>query len=66
MRTLRAGVANWKTTIAGLAAGLAVLCGAVAAAFDGDPNTVVDSAGVLQALGGLGMIIWGIISQDAR
>lgn len=64
VRTIRAGMSNWRTSVAGIATGLCVVLAAVSAALDGDPSTNVDSGQVFEALAGIGMILWGIFSKD--
>lgn len=64
VKAIRAGVANWRTTVAGIATGLCVVLAAVSAWLDGDPSTVADTGEVFEALAGVGMILWGLLSKD--
>lgn len=60
---------SWRTTVAGIAGILAVLCGAIAAALDGDPATTADPQAVFGAIAALlGMIGFGglIAARDQK
>lgn len=47
---------SWRTTTAGWAGALGLLLVALGAVIDGDPTTQADWAGVVQAVGGLGLL----------
>lgn len=49
---------SWKTTVAGIAAFVAVLAAAIKAQLDGDPSTVADWNGVVAAA----IILVGLLS----
>ena len=59
---------SWKSTTAAICAAVGVLLGAAAAAFDGNPETVVDMAGAMQAIGALlaacGIAAHGVVTKD--
>lgn len=52
---------SWKTTVAGIAAGLGIIATQVAYIFDADPNTVFSLEAVLGALGVMGI---GFFARD--
>lgn len=64
VKSLRDGMTNWRTSVAGIATGLCVVLAAISAMVDNDPNTVADAGQVWEAIAGIGMILWGIFSKD--
>lgn len=65
VKAFTSGIQNWRTTLFGVATGLAIVFAGVAAALDGDPETIFDAGKVFEALAGVGMILWGIFSRDS-
>jgi drug/metabolite transporter (DMT)-like permease len=59
---------NTKTTISGVIGAVGVLCIAAAAVVDGDPETVMDTAGAVQAVGvilaAIGIGAGGVLAKD--
>lgn len=59
---------SWKTTASAICAAVGILLGTIAAALDGNPETVVDMAGAMQALGTVlaacGLTAFGVVSKD--
>ena len=57
-----------KTTIHGILTAIGILCVGVAAVIDGDPATVMDTQGVVAAVGmilaAFGVTLGGIASKD--
>lgn len=56
-----AAVKSWKTTAAGVLAGIAILAHQLGLALDGDPTTVVSVEAVTTALGIIGV---GLFARD--
>lgn len=54
---------NWKTSLGGLLAGLAMVLGQVALLFDGKPDTMPDLSVLIAAVGMLGI---GFAATDAK
>lgn len=55
-------LANWRTTIAGIATALAVVFAQIGNAADADPSTVFDINLIIAA----GIAMMGILSSDVR
>lgn len=52
---------SWKTTVAGITAGLAIILSQVSYLFDADPQTVFSVEAVISALGLIGI---GFFARD--
>lgn len=64
-KTLAAGTRSWKTTALGIIGGLVVLLNSATAVLDTDPATTFDLNQVSEAVVGITMILWGLLSRDA-
>lgn len=62
---VKLGKINWKTSLLGIISGLMVLLAAARTLLDGDPETNPDIGTVSEAITGIALIIWGIITRDA-
>lgn len=56
--------ASWKSTSAGIIAGVLVILTAAHALLDGDPETVPDADAVMNAIVGICLIVWGVVTRD--
>jgi hypothetical protein len=61
---LHVGKVNWKSSLLGIITGLMVLLAAARTLLDDDPATNPDIGTVSEAITGITLIIWGIITRD--
>lgn len=62
---VKLGKVNWKTSLMGIITGLMVLLTAAKTLLDDDPATNPDMNTVVEAITGICIIFWGILSRDA-
>jgi len=62
---IKLGKVNWKSSLLGIITGLIVLLAAARTLVDNDPETNPDISTVAEAVTGIAIIIWGIITRDA-